>query len=168
MSPRFQLCGACLGNIPGNTSQHYITPYIMMPCSSHPHLVGVESLLLEGPYLHTKHLTVIRLGYLIFNYLSYVMWEPLIVPSGNSYHTSILLVDFSKYVSYVLGQWLWLSPQCMTFVVLLGGRTDSAHAFHQQSYIVRLICAHCFLVINRWKIKYTSTLAEMFLFNWYH
>ena len=74
----------------------YIIPYVMMPCSSHPHLVSVELLLLEGPYLHTIYLTEITWAMPdVFNYLSCIMWEPLIVPSGNSYCTSIiLLVDF--------------------------------------------------------------------------
>ena len=44
----------------------YIIPYIKMPCFSHPHLVSVELLLLEGFYLHTIYLTETTWVYLMF------------------------------------------------------------------------------------------------------
>ena len=38
----------------------YIIWYVVMPCSSHPHLVSVKLLLLEGPYYHTIYFTEIK------------------------------------------------------------------------------------------------------------
>ena len=75
----------------------------MMPCSFCPHLVSVQSHLLVSPYHHTIHLTKIILGSVIFLtiYLSYITWELLIVPSGNSYHTSIMLVGRFFWIRFI-------------------------------------------------------------------
>ena len=92
-SPSFQLGGASVGNAPGNTSQYLhnmernILLYfslILSKCSIAP---SGRSL---SPY-KISYKNKIGLPE-VFNYLSYVMFDPFMDPSGNLYYTSIMLV----------------------------------------------------------------------------
>ena len=56
MSPCFQLGGARVGNVPGNTSQHLHNTVYNDALLFLSTLASVESLLLEDPYLHTIYL----------------------------------------------------------------------------------------------------------------
>ena len=51
--------GACVGNVTENTSQYLYNKVCNEACSSHPHLVNVELLLLEGLSHCTIYLTEI-------------------------------------------------------------------------------------------------------------
>ena len=92
-SPSFQLGGAHIGSIPGNTSQYlYNTIYTnALYFSSTFSKCGIV------PF--SKSLSPYNISYNntglpdVLNYLSYITWEPLTLPSRNSYHTNIMLVD---------------------------------------------------------------------------
>ena len=93
MSPSFWLGRACVGNAPGNMSQylHNTVCNIVLYCSLILSKCGIapsgRSL---SPYkISCKNRTGLPD---VFNYLSYVMWDPFMDPSGNLYHTSIMLV----------------------------------------------------------------------------
>ena len=165
MSSSFWLGGARVGNVPGNISWylHNMKHNKALLFSSTFTKCGVTP---SGRFFSLYNISYINNMGLpdIFNYLLYIIWELLIVPSRNSYHTSIILVSrFFRYTSYVLSQWLRLSAQYTAFVVLLAGGTDSVHAFYQQLYIVRLTCNRGSLVTYRGKIRYISTFVEMLL-----
>ena len=92
-SPSFQLGGACVGNAPGNTSQylhntvHNIVLYFSLILSKCGIAPSGRSL---SPY-KISYKNKIGLPE-VFNYLSYIMFDPFMDPSGNLYHTSITLV----------------------------------------------------------------------------
>ena len=100
-SSGFWLGGAHIGNIPGNTSQYlyytiYNVPYIISTFSKCGITPSGKSLL---PY-NTSYRN--NTGLLdIFNYISYAVWELLIVPSGNSYCTSIILLSRSFWICFM-------------------------------------------------------------------
>ena len=90
----FRLGGACVGNAPGNTLQylyntvHNVVLYfssIMSKCGITP---SGRSL---SPY-KISYKNKIGLPE-VLNYLSYVMYDPCMDPSGNLYRTSITLVS---------------------------------------------------------------------------
>ena len=92
-SPSFRFGGARVGSAPGNTSRYLHNAYrnvvlyfssIFSKCGTAP---SGRSL---SPYkISYKNKTGLPE---VFNYLSYVMVDPFMVPSGNSYRTSITLV----------------------------------------------------------------------------
>ena len=81
----------------------------MIPCSFHPYLASVELLFLEGPYVYNiSYRNNMGLPN-VFNFFSYIMWEPLLVLSGNLYCTSIALV----------GRFFWIQFMCTESVILI-------------------------------------------------
>ena len=98
----------------------------------------------------------------VFNYLSYVIFEQLIVQSGNSYRTSIMLAGRFSWICIMCTELVTLIVSPMYSVeVLLGGGTDSVCAFRQQWYVVRLRHTLGSSVMYRWRIMYAGTFAEM-------
>ena len=93
MSPSFRLGGARVGNAPGNTSQYLhnmvrnIVLYFSLILSKCSIASSKRSL---SPY-KISYKNKIGLPE-VFNYLSYIMFDPCMDPSGNLYHTSIMLV----------------------------------------------------------------------------
>ena len=92
-SPSFRLGGVRVGNALGNMLQylHNTVCNIVLYCSSIFSKCGIapfgRSL---SPY---KTSCKNRTGLPdVFNYLSYIMWDPFMDPSGNIYRTSITLV----------------------------------------------------------------------------
>ena len=92
-SPSFRLGGACVGNTPGNT-----LPYLHNTVCN---VVLYFSLILSkcGIALSGRSLSPYKISYKnkirlpeVFNYLTYVMFDPFMDLSGNSYRTSITLV----------------------------------------------------------------------------
>ena len=65
-SPSFRLGSVRMGMYQGIYRHTYIIQYVAMTCSSHPHLVSMESLLPEGLYFLVIFLTKITWGYLVF------------------------------------------------------------------------------------------------------
>ena len=104
MFPSFWLGGACVGNVPWNTSRYLYNTV----CSEALFFSSTFSKCGIAPF--GRSLSPYNISYRnnmglpsVFNYLSYIMWELLIVPSGNSYLTSIILVSrFSRCSSHVL------------------------------------------------------------------
>ena len=93
MSPSFQLGSAHVGNVPGNTSQYlYNTVYndtLFFSCAFNKYGIapsGKPLSLYNASYKNDAGLPDVS------NYLSYITWKLLTVPSGNSYHTNITLV----------------------------------------------------------------------------
>ena len=106
-SPSFWLGGARVGSVPGNTLQylHNTIRNDVLYFSSTLSKCGIAP---SGRSLSPYKISYKnRMGLLdVFNCLSYVILEPLIVPSGNSYLTSIMLAGrfFWIRASYVLSQ----------------------------------------------------------------
>ena len=93
MSPSFCLGGACVGSMPGNTLQylyntiHNDVLYFLSTLSKYRIALSGRSL---SPYkISYKNSTGLPD---VFNCFSYIILEPLIVLSGNSYLTSMMLV----------------------------------------------------------------------------
>ena len=94
MSPSFQLGGACMGNVPGNTSWYLHNTV----CSNA--LFFSSTLTKYGIAPSGRSFSLYNISYKnntglpdVFIYLLYIMWELLIVPSGHLYHIRIILVN---------------------------------------------------------------------------
>ena len=105
ISPSFWLGGARVGSVPGNTSW-YLNNTVYNNI-----LYFLSTLSKCGIAPSGRSLSPYKISYKnrmglpkVFNYLSYIILEPLIVPSGNSYLTSMTcqLEDSSRYASCVL------------------------------------------------------------------
>ena len=93
-SPSFWLGGAHVGNTPGNTSRylHNMVYNIVLYFSAILSKCGIAP---SG-----RSLSPCKISYKnkiglpdVFSYLSYVMFDPFMDPSGYLYHTSITLVS---------------------------------------------------------------------------
>ena len=92
MSPSFQLGGACVGSMPGNTSQYLHNTV----CNDVLYFSSILSKCRIAP--SGRSLSPYKISYKnrmglpdVFNYLLYIILELLIDPSGNLYLTSITL-----------------------------------------------------------------------------
>ena len=100
----------------------------------------------------------------VLYYLSYVTCELLVVPSGNLYHTNIMLVSKFCLICFIYSQLVTLIFKPMYSVHSASRRqTDSVHAFYQQLCIIKLNI-HSSLSMYKWKITYANTYVEMLLF----
>ena len=109
-SPSFQLGGACVGNAPGNMTWylHNTVCNDVLYFSSTLSNCGIAPS--ERSLFPYKISYKNRMGLLhVFNYLSYVMWDPLMDPYGKLYRTSITLV--SKF--------FWIRVMCTELVTLI-------------------------------------------------
>ena len=82
MSPSFQLGGVHVGNVPGNTSQYFhnmVCNYALFFSSTFSKYGIAPSRRSLPPYniFYRNNMGL----HDVFNYLLYVMWDPLIVPS---------------------------------------------------------------------------------------
>ena len=102
ISPSFQLGGAHIGNTPGNTLRylHNMVRNIFLYFSSILSKCGIAP---SG-----RSLSPYKISYKnkiglpeVFNYLPYVMFDPFMDLSGNSYHTSIMLVGRFFYMHVI-------------------------------------------------------------------
>ena len=93
ISPSFWLGGSRVGNIPGNTSW-YLHNTIYNDALSFSSTFSKCQIAPSGRSLSPYNIFYRNNMGLpdVFNIFSYVMWEPLIVPLGNSYCTSIILL----------------------------------------------------------------------------
>ena len=62
---------------------------------------------------------------------------------------------FARSAAYIMAWWLKLLDQCIIFVVLLEGWTDSVHAFDQQ------LCMVILTVVCRPLCKYNRELCAV-------
>ena len=109
-SPSFWLGGACVGSVPGNTSWylHNTVCNGVLYFSSTLSKCGIApSGRSPSPYkISYKN----KMGLPdVFNYLSYIILDPLMDPSGNSYLTSITLA----------GRFFWICIMCSTSVTCI-------------------------------------------------
>ena len=106
-SPSFRLGGACVGSMPGNTSRylHNTVCNGVLYFSSMLRKWGITpSGRSPSPYkISYKNKTGLP-G--VFNYLSYIILDPLMDPSGNSYLNSITLAS----------RFFWIHVMCSTSV----------------------------------------------------
>ena len=107
MSPSFQLGGTRVGSVLGNMSQYLHNTvcnnvlYFSSTLSKYGITPSGRSL---SPYkISYKNRTGLPD---VFNYLSYIMLDPLMDPSGNSYLTSITLAS----------RFFWIRIMCSTSV----------------------------------------------------
>ena len=110
ISPSFQLGGARVGSVPGNTSWY-------LHNAIHNNVLYFLSILSKcGIAPSGSSLSPYKISYKnrmglpdVFNYLLYIILEPLIVLSGKliPHQHDMLSEDFSRYASCVLSlQWL--------------------------------------------------------------